>query len=73
MSNDAVSVGLGLLGGAFGLVLGVLSMMAGIVFGLTDWSFFGISSAYYAVGGVVVGVLFIIAALLARQKRRAGV
>jgi hypothetical protein len=72
MSRDAASVGIGLLGGAFGLLLGFLSMVAAVVFGLTGWSVFGISSVYYAVGGLVIGLLFLIVAMLIRQKRRAG-
>jgi uncharacterized membrane protein len=51
-------------------MLGVLGILAAIAFALTGWSFFGISSAYYAVGGLVVGVLFIIVTMLVRQKRR---
>jgi glucose dehydrogenase len=71
MDRDAASVGLGLLGGAFGFALGLLSVAAGIAFAVTGWSVFGIGSAYYAVGGLVVGVLFLIVAMLVRRKRRA--
>jgi glucose dehydrogenase len=71
MNRDAASVGLSLLGGAFGFVLGLLSMAAGILFAVTGWSVFGIGSAYYAVGGLVLGVLFLVVAMLVRKKRRA--
>jgi hypothetical protein len=73
MNRDAGSVGLGLLGGAFGFTVGLSSMAAGLLFAVTGWTIFGIASAYYAVGGFVVGALFFLLSIVARRKHRGGV
>jgi glucose dehydrogenase len=60
------------LGGAFGLTLGVLALAFGVAFALTGWTLLGVGSAYYAIGGLVIGVSFLIAAVLVRRQRDTG-
>jgi glucose dehydrogenase len=44
----------------------------GVAFALTGWTLLGVGSAYYAIGGLVIGVSFLIAAVLVRRQRDTG-
>jgi EmrB/QacA subfamily drug resistance transporter len=72
INSNAKELALGLLGGAFGLTLGVLALAFGVAFALTGWTLLGVGSAYYAIGGLVIGVSFLIAAVLVRRQRDTG-
>jgi hypothetical protein len=43
-----------------------------VAIALTGWTLLGVGSAYYAIGGLVIGVSFLIAAVLVRRQRDTG-
>jgi hypothetical protein len=66
MTSDRTTFGIGLTGGVLGLVIGLLSAGLGIAFAATAWRWFGVASAYFAFGGLAIGLMFLVVALLSR-------
>jgi predicted 3-demethylubiquinone-9 3-methyltransferase (glyoxalase superfamily) len=68
MKSEKEKLAFGMLGGAFGLAVGMMAIVLGLGFAFTGYSLLGIAGAYYGIGGLLIGSILLALSLAARRN-----